>query len=123
MIQAVLARRPARVDNVLVRFPTWTRDVADALLFLLRREAEGVFHVSGPLGGTRYALTLEVARILGADAGHLSPSETILPRKAARPPNSALATEKIRAAGFAGFASFSSLVWHVCESVGIAPAG
>ena len=57
-IEVLRARQPAELDNVLIRFPTWTWDVACAVAFLLERRGEGVFHVSGPTGATRYELTL-----------------------------------------------------------------
>ena len=105
-------KRPDRQlqDDVLVRFPTWTRDVADALTFLAGRRAEGVFHYSALQGGTRYHWVGEAARVLGLPADHVVPSKEIIPRKAVRPPNSQLATDKIRGLGYRRFTDFAAVV-------------
>ena len=116
MVQALRSKQPQEVDDVLVRCPTWTRDVARALLFLLEREVTGVVHVSGPTAGTRYALTMETARRLGETAGHITSSKTVIPRKARRPRNSALATDKLRALGFTGLTPFPDIIQAVLAS-------
>lgn len=121
MVSAVRSLAPVVLDDVLVRFPTWTRDVAEAMRFLLRKGAEGVFHVSGPRGGTRYALTVEVASILGEPSGHLRPSSAVVPRKAPRPRNAQLATAKIRALGYTHLTDFPVVVGHVLRGFEIMP--
>lgn len=109
---------PLVQDDVLIRFPTWTRDVAGALLFLVNRRAEGVFHYSGLEGGTRYHWMCESARVLGLSAGHLTPSKTVVPRKAVRPPNSQLAPDKIRQLGYTRFTPFAEVLRTVLAGVG-----
>jgi dTDP-4-dehydrorhamnose reductase len=109
MRDAVLAARPLALDDVLVRFPTWSRDVARAVQFLLRKEAAGTYHVSGARGATRYAWTMEMAGILGKPGDHLTPSREVVVRAAARPRDAQLATDKIRALGFSGFTDFADV--------------
>ncbi len=104
------------VDDVLIRFPTWTHDVAEAIAFLLAKEVEGVFHMSGPAGKTRFAWTIETAEILGISPSHLEPSKTPIPRPAARPRDSQLATDKIRSLGFGHFTEFRTVVEAVMKS-------
>lgn len=113
-------RRPERQpqDDVLVRFPTWTRDVAAALVWLVERRTTGVIHYSGLEGGTRYHWMLEAARVLGLPHGHLVPTTEVVPRKAVRPPNSQLCPDKIRALGYTRFTSFANVVQTVFNELG-----
>jgi dTDP-4-dehydrorhamnose reductase len=110
MVNALKTGKEQTVDNVLVRFPTWTGDTAEAVAFLVGRSGGGVFHYSSPRGATRYAWMLETARVLGLKADQIKPSDTVIPRKAARPMNSQLASDKIRALGFDHFTDFSDVV-------------
>ncbi|HBA85580.1 MAG TPA: hypothetical protein DCZ95_15970 [Verrucomicrobia bacterium] len=109
-VEAILSGVPVELDDVLVRYPTWTRDVAEALRFLLEQEAEGVWHFSGDLRGTRYSITREIAGILGKSADHIQPSQTIVPRRAQRPPDAHLDDAKIRVQGFRGPTGFRQVV-------------
>ena len=102
MIDDVRSGKPATVDNVLVRCPTHIEDVAAAIRFLLGHGRSGIWHCSAPFAGTRYALTLEVARVLGRDASHLQPSDGVIPRPARRPVDASLDASALRAAGFNG---------------------
>lgn len=113
-------RRPERQvqDDVLVRCPTWTRDVAAALVYLVGRRAEGTFHYSGLESGTRYHWMCETARVLGLSADHLVPSREVVPRKAVRPPNSQLAPDKIRALGYSRFTDVARVVQTVMAELG-----
>lgn len=98
------------VDDVLMRFPTWTLDTAEVVAFLLDREADGVFHFSGPQGGTRYHWALETAKAMGQSAGHIRPGRRVMPRPARRPLNSELHTGKIRAMGFDRFTPMEAII-------------
>lgn len=97
-------------DGVLIRYPTWIDDVAEALAFLLERRAEGIFHMSGSDRLTRYDAVRAAARVLGFTCDHVRPSTRVVPRAAARPPDSALATDKICALGFRHFTPFDDVV-------------
>lgn len=110
MIEAIRTGAPQQVDDVLMRFPTWTRDVAGAIRFLVEKEADGLFHYSATRGATRYAWTLETARIIGLAAGHFAPSREIIRRKARRPFNSQLDDAKIQALGYTRHTDFSEVV-------------
>ncbi len=110
MVEAIRAGRAQTLDDVLVRFPTWTRDVAGAIKFLADRELDGIFHYSGSRGGTRHAWTVETARILGLPHGPFTPSNQIVQRKARRPLNSRLNDDKLRAAGYGAHTDFPEVV-------------
>ena len=102
--------RPAVVDDVLVRVPTWTADVASALEFLLTRHASGTYHVSSPHAGTRWYWTQELARLLGRSTAHLTPSTAVIPRRAARPVDGQLVTDKLRTLGWDRYTPFADMV-------------
>lgn len=113
MARQILDRQPAEVDDVLIRVPTWADDVAEAIAFLVARQAAGIFHISSPRGATRYQWTQELARVLGRPADHLSPCRTPAPRPARRPLDSRLSAEKLRLAGFDRFTDFAEVARRV----------
>jgi dTDP-4-dehydrorhamnose reductase len=110
MAHQIRSGHAAVVDDVLVRHPTWTRDVAEALDFLLSRGESGIYHASSPEGGTRYQLTCKLAGLLGLSHAHLTPSKTVIHRAARRPHNSQLSSAKLASLGFTGFNSFAEVV-------------
>ena len=101
---------PQEADAVLRRFPTWIRDVAEAIAFLIGRAATGAVHYSGAEGLTRHEMILQAAEVLGLPAAHIRPSSRVVPRRAARPRDSQLATEFIRSLGFSRFTPFREVV-------------
>lgn len=109
-MEVLRAEHPAAQDDVLVRFPTWTRDVAEALAFLAARREEGVFHYSAPAGGTRYHWICETARALGLSHGHVKPSPVSPQRPAERPRDCRLLPERLRALGFDRATPFAEVV-------------
>ncbi len=110
VIEEARSGRAIEVDNVLIRVPTWTRDVARAMRFLVERRADGVFHFAGPRGGTRYQWTIEIAKRLGFPHAQFTPSSTVIPRKARRPRDSSLNDDKIRALGLTERTDFPDVV-------------
>jgi dTDP-4-dehydrorhamnose reductase len=115
MAAQIRSGHPAVVDDVLMRHPTWTRDVAQAVDFLLSRNAVGIYHASAPEGGTRYRLTGLLAGLLGLPHGHLTPSTGVVHRAARRPVNSCLSSSKLLELGFPGFTPFAEVVRHVLD--------
>ncbi len=118
MVDAIKSPQAQPVDDVLMRFPTWTRDVANAIAFLLGRGEASTVHISGLRGGTRYAWTTEVAELLGLPMDHLTPSTDVVERVATRPPNSQLSPLKLQNLGFDGFTDFRHVVTSVLEEIG-----
>lgn len=82
------------LDHVLARYPTWTRDVGRAITTLLATRQSGVFHFSTAERLTRYQSALAMGEILGWPTDHLQPSHQIIPRKAQRPLDARLATDR-----------------------------
>jgi dTDP-4-dehydrorhamnose reductase len=99
MVDALKSERPQEIDHVLIRHPTWIRDVADVCAWILKTEAIGIWHASSENGGTRYELTQRVAAALNLLSDHLRPSDTVVPRTAERPFNSKLSPSKLLNAG------------------------
>jgi dTDP-4-dehydrorhamnose reductase len=67
--------------------PTWTMDVAEQIVALIRAGAEpGVYHATSSGATTWYGLAREVFRLTGADPGLVTPvTSAAYPRPAARP--------------------------------------
>jgi dTDP-4-dehydrorhamnose reductase len=88
------------VDDQLGQ-PTWTRDVAAAIVSLLRAEAPGGTYHSTSSGETTWCgLARAVFEELGADPGRVRPTTTDrLPRPAPRPAYSVLGHDAWRRAG------------------------
>lgn len=100
MAQILDDTREIEVDDVLIRHPTWTRDIADVIRWLARHpDVNGIVHASSQDGDTRYALSKRVAAVMGHPADHLQPSTRILPRKAQRPKNSHILNTVLENAG------------------------
>jgi dTDP-4-dehydrorhamnose reductase len=72
--------------------PTWTMDVARAVLRLVRGQAPyGVWHATSQGEATKYDLTREIFRLLGLDADRVSPTTSDqFPLPAPRPAYSVL---------------------------------
>ncbi len=106
-------------DHVLVRYPTWTRDVAEAIAFLLDRRARGACHFSGPEPLTRYDCVRVAAGVLGLSPARVRASRAVVRRRAARPVNSALSTERLRAMGFTRATPLAEVVRSAVREVGL----
>ena len=76
--------------------PTWTRDLAEALIALAKRDAQGIFHTANAGACSRYEqvqFIVECARL----ATRVVPVDSsAFPRPATVPPYSPLSVEKLR---------------------------
>jgi dTDP-4-dehydrorhamnose reductase len=81
--------------------PTWTMDVADRILALVRSAAPGgVYHATSSGETTWFGLAREVYRLLGADPDRVRPvGSAAYPRPAPRPAYSVLGHDAWRRAG------------------------
>jgi dTDP-4-dehydrorhamnose reductase len=72
--------------------PTWTMDVADQVIALVRaRAAVGVYHATSAGETTWFGLAREIFRLLGTDPARVRPvSSSAYPRPAPRPAYSVL---------------------------------
>ena len=110
IVRALQDPEPQEADAVLRRYPTWIRDVAEAIAFLVGHGTTDAVHYSGAEGLTRYEMILQAAEVLGMSARHIRPSSRVVPRRASRPRDSQLSTEFIRSLGFARFTPFRDVV-------------
>lgn len=110
---AVRNKEEQRQDDVLVRFPTWTRDVANVMAWLVEHRHRGLFHCSALRGGTRYQLMQEFGDIVGESTTHLVPSTEVVERRAARPPNSQLQPGRLQKLGYHDFTDLADVIRDV----------
>ena len=104
--QTAEADHEVAVDDQARRTPTLTTNVAEALAFLLERQATGTFHFSSGDVVTRLGMVRIVADLLGLRSDHLKAGPAP-PQLARRPEAALLDAEKIRALGFERFISFA----------------
>ena len=102
MLRLAMAGKPLRVVDDQVGTPTWTTDIAAAIVALVAREAAGTFHYTNA-GQTSWHGFASAILEEGARAGFavktaaVSPIPTTdYPTPATRPAYSVLDTEKIR---------------------------
>ncbi len=104
---------PSSLDHAGIRFPTWTKDVAEAVAHLLDIEGTGIYHYSSLKGGTKYEWAQELADLAGVSMEHITPNREGSATRALRPRNTQLAVEKIRHTGLSRFTSFREAVQSV----------
>ncbi|MGA1194655.1 MAG: SDR family oxidoreductase [Kiritimatiellia bacterium] len=99
LVKDVMSEGAVVLDDVLARYPVWTRDMGSAMRVLLERDASGAFHCSTTRRLTRYTAALEMAELLGRSAKHIQPSQEVIPRAARRPLDAQLRIDKWLALG------------------------
>jgi len=93
-----LGREKAEVSAVTDRVgsPTWTRDLAAALLALAKSSEQGVFHACNSGACSRYEQTALMFERAGFSARVRPADSSAFPRAAAVPAYSALSVERLR---------------------------
>ena len=96
------ARGPLDVVDDQVGSPTWTGDLADAVLALAERRMSGMFHVANAGAVSRYDFARAILEGAGRDPGVVRAVATkdATPRAAARPPYAPLDGVGWRSEGF-----------------------
>ena len=107
---------PSSLDDVGIRFLTWTDDVAEAVTHLLNLEKRGIYHYSSLDGGTKYQWARELADLAGLSMDHVSPDRKGAPTRAVRPRDTQLAVEKIRQTGLNRFTPFREVAQSVLRA-------
>ncbi len=114
MLAAVDRPEPLRVVADQVGSPTFTEDLAQAIVALLRTPASGLFHVTNVGACTR----LELARAIVQGRRALQPiTSAEAGRPAPRPANSALASRRWEAAGLAPLRPWQAALRSFLDSV------
>ncbi|MBL7139921.1 MAG: dTDP-4-dehydrorhamnose reductase [Planctomycetes bacterium] len=104
-IDAVLERaragRPMRVVTDQVGCPTWTEDLARALVAMVAAGCRGTLHACGAGEASRHAMAVAALRAAGFDAVPEEITTADLPPSAPRPARAALSCERLaRETGF-----------------------
>ncbi|HPN84451.1 MAG TPA: SDR family oxidoreductase [Victivallales bacterium] len=100
MMNALHSGKNWDMEDSIVRFPTYTGDVADAVFFILEKKLNGIFHFSGNCRTSRYKMTIDFAKVMGLDSSRIIRLPEPPPAEARRPKNSQLSIEKIISLGF-----------------------
>ncbi|HOK03947.1 MAG TPA: SDR family oxidoreductase [Victivallales bacterium] len=100
MISALKSNREWPMEDSIVRFPTYTGDVAEVILFLINKRETGIFHFSGQDKTTRYKMTLDFAEVMEMNPKNIIRLPEPPPSEVRRPLNSQLSIEKILSKGF-----------------------
>lgn len=96
------------LDDVQVRYPTLSDDVARAIGELLVRGERGIFHLRGPTRLTRYGMWREIARVFEMPDAGIRRAPGAVVQEARRPANSELSTGRYDALGLGRFHDFGS---------------
>lgn len=89
-----------RMDDLAIRHPTFTPDVARQILALAPhagRDLAGIVHYSAPEPMTKYLMGLTIAPLIGCDPAQCLPDRT--PPAVPRPRDCTLSTRRLEAAG------------------------
>jgi len=121
LIKDLKATETTELDDVLKRFPVWTRDVGEAIRTLLERGETGVFHFSTTRPLTRYRAALEMAELIGWPTSHLVASSRVIQRKATRPDDSQLDMTKWKSLGYPMPHDFRDVALRFLHHFGVVP--
>ncbi len=98
-LKTIDSKHETFIENVIARYPTYTGDAANALLFLLKNNACGIYHFSGQDKLTKYHVVKIIAECLQKEHLHIKPLNTPPNNAAKRPLDSHLDTTKIFSLG------------------------
>lgn len=115
IMRCLVEQKETVFDDVSIRYPTWTGDVAAACAYLLRERQRGVFHISGQEGATQYDFYKQAASVLGYSAADGVPSSILAKKRAIRPKNSHLSNEKLLNIGCPAPHSFTEILRNVLK--------
>ena len=98
-IDAILARaragEPLRVVTDQAGCPTWSEDLAEALLAMVEAGARGTLHACGAGEASRWDMAVEALRAAGLDTTPERITTPSMPRPARRPSRAVLSTARL----------------------------
>jgi dTDP-4-dehydrorhamnose reductase len=78
---------PIRMVSDQLRTPTFVHDLANGIVLMVEKSAEGIYHLSGEEAMTPYQMAIETARFFGLDQSLISESTSSeIKQPAMRPP-------------------------------------
>lgn len=98
-IKLLNAGQATQIDDSIARYPTNIDDVADVIEFLLQIDFSGTIHASSSQRTTNYGWTLAIANVLGIEPSFITKAQVAQTRKAVRPLDSQLSTDKLKSLG------------------------
>jgi dTDP-4-dehydrorhamnose reductase len=120
----------ARGDSAQLRMvadqrltPTFTADLADALVDAVEREATGVVHLTSAGACSWHEFTVEIMRLAGIDVAIEAVQTTIPPGGADRPLNGVLAGPRADELGLAPLRPWREALEDYMQRAGLAAAG
>jgi len=121
-IEAILARaragEPLRVVTDQAGCPTWSEDLAEALLAMVESGARGTLHACGAGEASRWDMAVEALRAAGLDATPERVTTSSMPRPARRPGRTVLSTARLAATVGYRFPPWQDSVRRYVESMG-----
>lgn len=101
ILAAANGGKPLRAATDLVGCPTWSDDLARALIAMVNAGLRGTFHACGTGAASRWEWAVETVRAAGLQVAVQPVTIATWPGAAPRPARAVLSTEKLaRAAGF-----------------------
>ena len=98
ILAAARAGGPLRVVRDQVGCPTWSEDLAGALVAMVGSGLRGTYHACGRGAASRWELAREIVRAAGLDLAVEPITSLERPGEARRPARAVLSTEKLRCA-------------------------
>jgi dTDP-4-dehydrorhamnose reductase len=88
---------PLTIVDDQYRAPTWADDLAWACIQIAKKNAKGIYHVSGPKTMSIYNMVLIIAETYGFDKSLITPiKSSTLNQKAPRPPKTGFIIDKAK---------------------------
>ena len=94
-LKALKSEKKWPMDDHIVRYPTYSGDVADAVMLILAKSLRGIYHFTGQDKTTKYGMTLTIGKALGMKTDHIVPFQDPPAGEEARPRDSHLSIGKI----------------------------
>jgi len=111
ILTAARAGERLRVVQDQVGCPTWSEDLARALVAMVEAGLRGTYHACGRGAVSRWQFAQEIVRAAGLDVPVEPITSCERPREARRPARAVLSTEKLRCAIGLEFPDWRESVW------------
>lgn len=99
-LKVLNSQKSCWMDTRIVRYPTYTGDVARAALLILNKNGCGIYHISGQDKTSKFGICKLVADILGKSMAHIEARESDPNKEANRPPDAHLSMNRLLDLGF-----------------------
>jgi dTDP-4-dehydrorhamnose reductase len=93
-LDSIRSDKPWAMEDKAARYPTYTGDVAKALMLMLEKDASGVYHFTGQDKTTKYGIVELISKITGGNMDNVYRMTEPPATEAVRPENSHLSMER-----------------------------